>query len=50
MGSLNVTFMINETGEVVTKHFNHPDLCWRFICRAKRSKKISLMSYPNLEY
>lgn len=50
MGSLDVTFIVRSTGERVTRHFDHPDPCWRFICKAKHSKKICLVSYPNFYY
>lgn len=50
MNTLDVTFIVNLTGEKVTKHFDHPATCWRFICRARHSKKICLISYPNFDY
>lgn len=50
MGSLDVTFIVRSTGERVTRHFDHPDPCWRFICKAKHSKKICLVAYPNFYY
>lgn len=50
MGSLDVTFIVRSTGKKVTKHFDHPTLCWQFICNAKHSKKICLVAYPNFYY
>lgn len=48
METLEVTFIVWSTGERIKRTFEHPDACWRFICKAKHSKKIHLISYPNI--
>ena len=50
IGALEVTFMVNATKAVVTKIFDHPDKCRAFIIKAEHSKRITLISYPNLGY
>lgn len=47
-GFLEVTFLVLATKKVVTKIFSHPDACRNFIRKANYSKKIRLISYPNI--
>lgn len=40
---------INEHGNMVSKTFDSPYFCRKFIEKAKRSKRITLVSYPNIK-
>ena len=48
MGRLEVVFLVNETGERVTKLFDSPYHCRLFVNKLKHSKRLSLVSYPIL--
>ena len=41
-----VTFIVNETQELLTKPFDSHYLAWKFVNKMKRSKKCTLVSYP----
>lgn len=45
----NVVF-INENGEKVTKRFDSPVPCRKFVNKLKHSKRCTLISYPNIIY
>lgn len=40
---------INERGIVVSKEFDSAFYCRKFIEKAKKSKRITLVSYPNIK-
>lgn len=44
----DVTFLVKETHKKVTKSFSSPYLCMNFIRKCRYSKKVELVSYPNL--
>lgn len=45
-GYYEVVFAVKATGARVSKFFDSPYSCERFINKAKRSKRIRLISYP----
>lgn len=46
---MNVTFIVNQTGKRVTKEFDSEFICRKFVNKARFSKKITLVSYPNFK-
>lgn len=48
-GFFKVVF-INATGDTLVKGFDSPWLCRKFINKCKRSKKITLLRYPLLDF
>lgn len=44
----NVTFVVRNSGEVLTKSFDSPYLARQFVNKLKRSKRCSLLSQPVL--
>ena len=45
-GFYKVEYIVNESGVRVTKGFNSPFLCKKFLNKLKHSKKCKLVSYP----
>jgi len=48
MEELRVVFAIRETGQRVDKVFDSAYRCRLFINKLRRSKKLKLISYPNI--
>ena len=46
-GFYKVTFREKKTGAILHRSFDSPYLCRRFVEKLKRSKRCTLMSYPN---
>lgn len=47
---LDVIFIVNISGEKITKSFNSPVQCRKFVNKLKHSKRCTLVSYPNIIY
>lgn len=45
-GYYKVTFLVRETGAVVTRTFQEYLPCWKFVNKLKYSKRCRLISYP----
>lgn len=45
---MSVVF-INDRGNRVEMHFDSPYLCQKFVNKLKRSKKCTLVSYPQFK-
>lgn len=48
-GFFKVVFINNATGDKLVRGFDSPWLCNRFVNKCKRSKRVTLISYPLLE-
>lgn len=48
-GFFKVVFINNATGDKLVRGFDSPWHCNRFVNKCKRSKKVTLVSYPLLE-
>lgn len=49
-GFFKVVFVVNTTGDTLVRGFDSPWLAKRFVNKCKRSKKITLVSYPLLSF
>ena len=45
---MEVTFMVKETGRIVTKRFDSRYLGEQFVRKVRYSKKLTLVGYRNL--
>ncbi len=48
-GYYNVTFIVNETRQKLTKSFDSPYLARVFVNKLRHSKRCTLVSYPLLD-
>lgn len=48
MEKFAVTFIVKESGQKVTKEFESAYLCRKFINKLRFSKRLTLVSYPNI--
>lgn len=48
MDKFEVTFIVKESGRKVTKEFESAYLCRKFINKLRFSKRLLLISYPNI--
>ena len=45
---LEVVYLIRETGDILTATFDSAYQCRLFINRCRHSKRVQLISYPNI--
>ena len=50
LGFFKVVFINNTTGEKLIRGFDSPYFCMRFVNKCRKSKKVTLVSYPYFEY
>ena len=49
-GFFKVVFINNATGDKLVRGFDSPWFAMRFVNKCKRSKKVTLVSYPLIEW
>lgn len=49
MGHLEVVYLVLDSGTRVSKEFSSPYQCRLFINKIRHSKRVRLISYPNIQ-